>query len=51
MNIKTKDELVLEAFEKTKYDKAKKVVEKAKKEGLVIYVDFKTKKVIGYGKS
>lgn len=49
--LKTKDELVLEAFQKIQYKKAKKAVEEAEKTGIVIFVDFKAKKITGYGKS
>lgn len=48
--LKSKDEIALDAFEKTRYDRAKKAAEESEKEGLIIYVNFKTKKVTGYGK-
>lgn len=49
-NLKTKDDLALEAYETT-LKKAKEAVRESEKQGIVIYVNFKKKKVIRYEKS
>lgn len=44
--LKTKDELLLEAFKKTQHKKAKQAQEESEQECEIIYVDFKAKKRI-----
>lgn len=48
-DLRTRDEIALEKLELT-LKKARQAVKESEKEGLVIYVDFKAKKVTGYGK-